>query len=136
MADRKPKRRAGGASELRTQSGVVRRYLEALERSAPRRKGRRRTADSINKRLAAIEAALPDAPAIKRLQLVQERIDLQAELAAGQSQADLSGIEAEFVGVAKAYSASKGITYAAWRELGVSSDVLRQAGVPRTRRSG
>jgi hypothetical protein len=137
MAKQKPpaKRRAGGASELRTQSGVVRRYLEALERDKPKR-GRRRTADSIRARLSAIEKALPDAPAIKRLQLVQERLDLTSELSSTAARPDNSAIEAEFVAVAKAYSAAKGITYAAWRELGVTSGVLRKAGVPRTRRNG
>ena len=33
--------------------------------------------------------------------------------------------------VAKAYSQRKGIEYASWRELGVSAEVLKRAGVSR-----
>ena len=36
--------------------------------------------------------------------------------------------------VAKSYSERKGISYSAWREIGVSADVLRRAGIAQTRR--
>lgn len=39
-----------------------------------------------------------------------------------------------FVDVAGAYSRRRGIGYAAWREVGVPANILRTAGVPRTRR--
>ena len=42
----------------RDEGRSVRRYLEALEAHKPRR-GRKRTPESIKKRLAAIEAQLP-----------------------------------------------------------------------------
>ena len=44
----------------RTEGRAVRDYLEALRSSKPKR-GRKRTADSINKRLAVIDDALVDA---------------------------------------------------------------------------
>ena len=44
----------------RTEGRAVRDYLEALRSSKPKR-GRKRTADSINKRLAAIDDELADA---------------------------------------------------------------------------
>ena len=46
-------------AEGREQGRVVRRYLEALESHRPRR-GRRRTPESIAKRIAAIDEQLPD----------------------------------------------------------------------------
>ena len=115
----------------REQGRAVKAYLDALDQHRPRR-GRQRTPDSIRRRLGAIEQALPEASSLKRLQLTQERRDLQEELAEKSSPtADLSGLEAGFVKYARAYGASKGIAYATWRELGVSADVLKRAGITR-----
>ena len=117
-------------AEGRAEGRAVKAYLDALEQQRPRR-GRRRTPDSIKKRLAAIEKSLPNASSLQRLQLVQERRDLEAELAGMGTKVDLAKLEAEFVKVAKAYSQRKGIEYASWRELGVAADVLRRAGIGR-----
>ena len=40
-------------------------------------------------------------------------------------------MEAAFTRVAKSYGERKGIAYATWRELGVSSDTLKRAGITR-----
>ena len=40
-------------------------------------------------------------------------------------------LETAFVKTAAQYAQRKGISYAAWRELGVSADVLKQAGISR-----
>ena len=75
-------------AEGRNQGRSVRRYLEALEAHKPKR-GRKRTPESVQKRLVRIEADLVTADPLKRLQLIQERLDLQAELdAAGTKVAD------------------------------------------------
>lgn len=112
----------------RALSKSVRDYLEALDQNKPKR-GRKRTADSVKKRLEVIETSLSGASAIKRLELVQERRDLTVELGTMGTTVDLSGLEKEFVRDAKAYSDSKGITYASWREVGVLADVLKKAGI-------
>ena len=114
----------------RKEGQAVKAYLDALEEHRPRR-GRRRTADSIKARLSKIDAELKDASSLKRLQLIQERRDLDAELAKGGQTVDLSSLEAGFTKVAKAYGQRKGIAYASWRELGVSADVLQKAGIGR-----
>jgi hypothetical protein len=44
---------------------------------------------------------------------------------------DLDALEKDFVDAARSYSDRKGISYAAWRELGVSASTLRRAGVAR-----
>jgi hypothetical protein len=118
-------------AEGRDQGRAVRRYLEALEANKPRR-GRRRSPESITKRLEAIETDLPTADPLKRLHLIQERLDLQAALEASEAGTDLADPEAEFVAVAASYGERKGITYSAWRELGVPAPVLSQAGITRT----
>lgn len=108
----------------------VRHYLEALEAHRPKR-GRKRTAETIERRLAALESELGSADPLTRLQLVQERMNLQAELETKKTKVDLSALERDFVKSAKGYSQRKGITYAAWREAGVDAAVLKKAGIGR-----
>jgi hypothetical protein len=118
-------------AEGRNESRVVSRYLEAIEAHKPKR-GRRRTADSVKKRLGALEQQIKEASGLGRLQLLQERRDLEVELAGMQGNGpDVAALEKEFVKVAKSYSARKGISYGAWREFGVSADVLKKAGITR-----
>ncbi len=117
-------------AEGRAQGRAVRRYLEALDAHKPKR-GRKRTPESMQKRLERIEADLPSADPLKRLQLVQERIDLTSQLGAAGETVDLTELEAEFVTAAKGYSERKGISYQAWRELGVSAATLKAAGIGR-----
>src|SRR5688572_22556056 len=117
-------------AEGRAQSRAISAYLDALETNKPRR-GRKRTADSIDKRLAGIAEEFGSANAIARLSLIQERIDLLAEKAAMNDGVDLSALEADFVKAAKAYSERKGISYVAWRELGVPTEALKRAGISR-----
>src|ERR687894_3275888 len=66
-------------AEGRDQGRAVRRYLEALEAHRPRR-GRKRTPESMKKRLIAVENELLTADPLKRLHLIQERLDLQSAL--------------------------------------------------------
>jgi hypothetical protein len=119
-------------AEGRNHARIVGRYLEALEANKPRR-GRKRTADSVKKRLTTVGAELDDATGLTRLNLLQERRDLEVELATMQAGApDLSGLEKDFVKVAKSYSTKKGISYGAWREFGVPSEALKKAGISRS----
>jgi signal transduction histidine kinase len=117
-------------AEGRSEGRAVKNYLEALQQNRPRR-GRKRTPDSIKKRLAAIDAQFDDVSALQQLQLVQERMDLSRELETMNTKVDLSALEAAFVKTASQYARRKGISYAAWRELGVSADVLKRAGISR-----
>ncbi len=53
------------------------------------------------------------------------------EAVAGRHSADIEALEAAFVAVARPYSERKGLTYAAWRAVGVKPRVLRAAGIAR-----
>jgi len=117
-------------AEGRTQSRAIAAYLDALESHKPKR-GRKRTAESIGKRLEAIDKQLGSANAIKRLSLIQERLDLLREQESMGETVDLSSYEDDFVASAAGYSERKGISYAAWRELGVPPAVLKRAGISR-----
>lgn len=115
----------------REQGRAVRRYLEALDAHRPKR-GRKRTPDSIKRRLDDIGNRIEEADPLTRLQLVQERMNLQAELSTKEDAVDLAALEDDFVAAAREYSDRKGITYAAWREAGVDASVLRRAGIQRS----
>jgi hypothetical protein len=118
-------------AEGRNYAKTVGRYLEAIEANKPKR-GRKRTADSVKKRLATVESELKDAGGVQRLSLLQERRNLEVELAGMQAGGgDVAALEREFVKVAKPYAQRKGISYGAWREFGVSPEVLKKAGISR-----
>ncbi|MEZ5269657.1 MAG: hypothetical protein R2789_14195 [Microthrixaceae bacterium] len=90
----------------RSESRAVKEYLEGLERNRPRR-GRKRTPESINKRLAEIDT-LSNTDPLKKVTLIQERMDLQAELETLAVTEDITAAEAEFIKVAKDYGDRKG----------------------------
>lgn len=115
----------------RTEGRAVREYLDALRSNKPKR-GRKRTPDSINARLATIEQELMEADALEELRLVQERRNLTRELETMSTGVDISALEADFVKVAKSYSQRQGISYATWRDVGVEASVLKSAGITRT----
>ena len=127
MSDEHKAALAAGRAEGR----AVRAYLEALESSRPKR-GRKRTKDSIGNRLEKIETELETADALRRLQLIQERLDLTVELENMGKGVDISELEEEFVRVAKGYAGRKGISYAAFRQLGVPAAALSKAGISRS----
>jgi hypothetical protein len=118
-------------AEGRTQGRAVRAYLEAVETTKPKR-GRKRTADSIKKRLDVIEAELDRADPLKALNLRQERRNLYGELAGIDDKVDLAAVEAGFVAAAKSYGERRGIAYEVWREAGVPPEVLQKAGISRS----
>ncbi|MEM7142972.1 MAG: hypothetical protein AAF548_18250 [Actinomycetota bacterium] len=117
-------------AEGRAQGRAVRGYLEALEAHKPKR-GRKRTPDSMRTRLATIESTIDAADPMARLAMVQERLDLEAALVAAETTVDLSALEDGFVAAASGYGARKGISYAAWREVGVPAAILKRAGISR-----
>jgi hypothetical protein len=118
----------------REQARAVRSYLEALRSNRPKR-GRKRTPASIEKRVGEIDAEYESASALRALNLLQERKDLEAELAVMKSadtRRDLEALKKGFVKHAKAYGSVKGIAYGTWRQIGVPADVLREAGIARS----
>ena len=115
----------------RLEGRVVRNYLDALRAAKPKR-GRKRTAGTINKRLEVVESLLAEASPIDELRLIQERRDLTEELTTVGTGVDLGALEAEFVQIAASYGARQGISYSSWREIGVPAAVLKQAGIART----
>lgn len=118
---------ANGRREGRT----IREYLEIVESTKPRR-GRRRTPESINRRLAIINSTLRQADPVTKVRLLQERLDLRTELAGMKTKSQIAEAESRFVKVARLFSKRNGITYDAWREFGVADSVLKKAGIAPT----
>jgi hypothetical protein len=116
-------------ADARRQNQAVRDYLDAL--TTPKPAGRRPTTtpEQLQEQIDA------ESDPTKRLELIQRRLDLEDRLAAEQDLPDLETLEAEFVAVAAEYASRKGITYTAFRELGVPASALKQAGITRTRRT-
>ena len=137
MAKRGPKslspEHKAAMAEGRTESRIIKSYLEALRRTKTTL-GRPKTTDSVNNRLEKINQTLETKiDPLKRLNLLQERIELAKELKRiEENSTDLvAELEPEFIAVAKSYGQRKGISYAAWREFGVPAAVLKAAGINR-----
>jgi hypothetical protein len=112
----------------RRRGQIVRAYLKAVADARPKR-GRPITKDGLRKRIAELDRDLKkdhDDP-LKKLDLVQRRIDAQKKLDEFDAPVDLTKIEKEFVKEARAYGEAKGISAEAWIEMGVPRDVLKRA---------
>ena len=96
-----------------------------------RRLGRFDNLDDAQAVVAIGARALTFLDALQEVLLLQEQTDLQTELESFDQQIDMSALERDFVANAAPYSASKGISYGTWRRVGVSADLLREAGIPR-----
>ena len=116
----------------RRESRAINKYLAALKAGKGKR-GRKRTPTSIEARLSKISRMFETATPMQQLELTQERMNLEAEKVRLETRADLSALEKEFISVAKGYAARRGISYTAFRSMGVSADVLTRAGVRRAR---
>jgi len=101
-----------------------------LKRTKPKR-GRKRTPESIKRRLNTIKNEFENVDAVTQLKYAQERLDLAIELAELTAKVDIAPLEKAFVKIAKGYGERNGITYSAWREIGVDATVLKKAGVTR-----
>ena len=112
----------------RNEGRVIREYLEIVEAIKPKR-GRKRTPESITKRLAVINAEIKATDPVTKVRLMQERLNLRAELAGMKSKTEVAAAEAKFVKVARSFSERNDITYDAWREFGVTPTVLKRAGI-------
>ena len=94
-------------------AAAVRDYLDALESSRPKR-ARQVTPEKLQERRADINSQLGSVniKPIKRLELMQQRRDIDAQFTAIADEPDMSAVEAGFVEHAPNYGQRKGITCA------------------------
>lgn len=86
----------------------------------------------MEQKLAAITEELATADPLKRLHLIQQQLDLKNALKKTQKPTvDISQLEKEFIESAAPYAARKGLSYGAFRSVGVPAAVLSKAGISR-----
>jgi hypothetical protein len=118
-------------SEGRALSATVDRYLAAV--NTPQRRGRKVSKATLEQRLADARVQSKTAVGVDRVLAAQAVRDLQGKLAQVDSGVDIKSLEASFVKIAKKFSENRGIGYGAWRDAGVPAQVLKRAGITRTR---
>lgn len=107
------------------EASIVKKYLESLnERPSHQIRDAERQLEQVQ---AAIET---EGNPAKLLGLYQRRIDLINYLEHKDTK-KASEAQWEFSLVVKSYSDRRGISYAAWREVGVPAEVLKEAGIER-----
>lgn len=116
----------------RRETKAIKAYLEAI--SVPRRRGRPITPETLETKIADLDQRIRDEDnPLARVELFQARLDAQEALDQLTATVDLDALEVGFIEYAGSYSERKGLTWPAWREAGVSAEVLRAAGIKRTR---
>lgn len=120
-------------AEGRAMSATVDRYLAAV--NTPKRRGRKVSKASLMERLSDARTRQKKTTGVERVLAAQEARNLHAKLAQLRSAGDVDtkGLEVEFVRVAKKFGENRGIRYGAWRDAGVPAEVLKRAGIARTR---
>ncbi len=120
-------------SEGRALSSTVDRYLAAV--NTPKRRGRKVSKATLVQRLANAQQRLKSAKGVDKVLAAQEVRDLQTKIARlnAANAFDVKSLEDAFVKIAKRFGDNRGIGYGAWRDAGVPAEVLRRAGVTRTR---
>ena len=120
-------------SEGRSLSATVDRYLAAV--NTPKQRGRKVTATTLSQRLAEAQTGAKTFSGVDKLMAAQAVRDLEKRIALLEStnSTDIKTLEAAFVRVAKKFGENRGIGYGAWRDAGVSAEVLKRAGIARTR---
>jgi hypothetical protein len=125
MARRKADRPTARGAR-RAETSAVAANLTALR--APKVPANRRAV--LEKRRAQIEQWIADESSqIREVELVQQRLDIDAQLAQIDQSARLPELEAAFVKVAASWAKRSGISAAALREVAVPAGVLRRAGL-------
>ena len=79
----------------RNEGRIIREYLEIVEATKPRR-GRRRTPESIAKRLSVITHELKTADPVTKVRLIQERLNLKTELASMKTKTEMASPTTEY----------------------------------------
>lgn len=117
----------------RQETTAIKNYLDALN---GRRPGRPVTTETLTARLETLNGRIAsESDPVRRVSLIQARLDAEDALASATQSVDFEAIEAGFIDHAATFSERKGISYSAWREAGVPAVTLKAAGIARTRRS-
>lgn len=115
----------------REETEAVKAYLDSLGT----RPGRRIDPKTIERRLAQAKQELNAAEnSLRKVELTEKVLRLEKALEeARKGGGDSQSLEKQFIQHAAAFAKRKGISYKAFRQLGVPPSVLAKAGIKRTR---
>lgn len=104
-------------------------YLKSLEQQGSPSRELQKIEEQMNK-VSSAKAKTTDP--VRRLKLTQEQIDLRnRKSVAHNSERRRSNAERGFIQHALAFSEANGISFSAWRRMGVPVEVLEAAGIQR-----
>ncbi len=118
-------------AEGRSHSRVVERYLREIATGKYHKRGpRKNDPEAIKAELAELNAKIASSPpGVEKLVLVENRRKLEQILAGRAESEAFDELENKFLGIAKLFSDTRGISYESWREMGVPTRVLIKAGI-------
>jgi hypothetical protein len=108
---------------------VVNPYLLSLSAKKKNNSGKR-SPERLAAKLETISAKLDTDTTltpVARLRLYQDRIDITRDLNAATYQPDIDGLVKLFIEVGAEWAKDTGISYQAFRDMGVPTSVLREA---------
>jgi hypothetical protein len=118
-------------AEGRSHSRVVERYLREIATGKYHKRGpRKNDPEAIKAELSELNAKIASSPpGVEKLVLVENRRKLEQILAGRAENEAFDELENKFLGIAKVFSVTRGISYESWREMGVPARVLIKAGI-------
>jgi len=128
MARRKDERPAESGVR-RAETNAVAAYLTALKGPRPSGSAKAKREGLMGRRAQVEQWISEEHSPIREVELIQSRLDIDAQLAKLDAADKLPELEKAFVAVAKSCCRRTGITAAALREVGVPARVLAKAGV-------
>jgi hypothetical protein len=128
MARRKAERPADRGAR-RAETNAVAAYLAALKGPRPSGSSIAKREGLMRRRAQVEEWISEERSPIREVELIQQRLDVDAQLAQLDQAARLPELEEAFVNLAASWAKRSGISAAALREVGVPASVLRRAGL-------
>lgn len=107
--------------EKNNRSKTVSLYLRSLE-------GDTASPEEIRRKIAKLTEKIAKTSGVNKLRLIQDRLDLRSRL---NNIKDTTSLEERFIAVAAQFSVENGISWSAWRVIGVPVKVLEAAKIPR-----
>ena len=128
MARRKAERPAEGGVR-RAKTNAVAAYLTALKGPRPSGSSKAKREGLMRRRAQVEQWISEERSPIREVELIQQRLDVDAQLAQLDQAARLPELEEAFVNVAASWAKRTGVSAAALREVGIPASVLRRGGL-------
>ena len=110
-------------------AAIIGRYLDLV--ALPKKPRGRRTPEYLQKRVTQLNELLAsgDYGGVARVEMIQERMECERDLAHATDTSELEEAEKGFIEHAAPWAQRKGISRRALREAGVPASVLKEAGI-------